>query len=259
MDHAVLRELTAGAALDDLDPAERAELGAHIAACDGCVALANDLGDVLADLALVAPELRPPATLQRDLLAAIRAESSVAPAFTSVGGREPVDLAARRAAPRGAVSRVPAWAGLAAAAVLAVVAAGLGVRASQLGSELETTRAELAAEQAIVAIAADPAHQTASLTATAGPAAAVLYVPGTDDAWLVSHNLPATPEGRVYQLWHADASGVHPLGTYRHDGRGTFIAPFGIDLSDSDAAMVTLEPEGGATGQPGDDVVFGEL
>ena len=44
-----------------------------------------------------------------------------------------------------------------------------------------------------------------------------------------------------------------------YDGRGPFVAPFGVDLADGAAAMVTLEPMGGATGEPGPQVVFGEL
>ena len=64
----------------------------------------------------------------------------------------------------------------------------------------------------------------------------------------------------MYQLWAADADGVHPLGTYPYDGTGPFVAPFGVDLGSADAAMVTLEPIGGAQGDvPGPQVVFGEL
>lgn len=71
--------------------------------------------------------------------------------------------------------------------------------------------------------------------------------------------LPATPAGQVYQLWVADDTGVHALGTFHFDGQGAFVAPFGVDLGDSAAAMVTREPEGGAQGEPGPQVVFGEI
>ena len=89
--------------------------------------------------------------------------------------------------------------------------------------------------------------------------AVVVYRPGTGDAFLMADHLPATPDGMVYQLWAADADGVHPLGTFRYDGDGPFLAPFGVDLGTSAAAMVTLEPVGGAIGEPGPQVVFGEL
>jgi hypothetical protein len=37
------------------------------------------------------------------------------------------------------------------------------------------------------------------------------------------------------------------------------VVPVGVDLAGSSAAMVTLEPTGGAVGEPGPQVVFGEL
>ena len=35
---------------------------------------------------------------------------------------------------------------------------------------------------------------------------------------MISRTLPPTPAGQVYQLWFADAAGVHPLGTFTFDG-----------------------------------------
>ena len=77
MDHAVLTELAAGAALDDLDPRERAALDAHLASCGRCQALVVELEEVLADLALAAPELQPPASLRGDLLDRLREPDAV--------------------------------------------------------------------------------------------------------------------------------------------------------------------------------------
>ena len=113
-----------------------------------------------------------------------------------------------------------------------------------------------------MAVVADPAHETASLHAepiAPGVESVVVFRPGTADAYLMATDLPPTPAGKVYQLWYADAAGVHPLGTFHHDGSGPFIAPFNVDLGESVAAMVTLEPEGGAQGTPGPEVIFGEL
>jgi hypothetical protein len=71
--------------------------------------------------------------------------------------------------------------------------------------------------------------------------------------------LPAPPAGNVYQLWSADASGVHALATFTCDPSLSCLAPFGTDLSGATAAMITLEPAGGAQGEPGPQVAFGEL
>ncbi|MEI7745489.1 MAG: hypothetical protein WCK58_17265, partial [Chloroflexota bacterium] len=67
------------------------------------------------------------------------------------------------------------------------------------------------------------------------------------------------PAGAAYQLWYADAQGVHGLQAVAYDGIGAFIAPLGVDLAAGTAVMVTLEPAGGATGEPGPQAVFGAL
>jgi len=72
-----------------------------------------------------------------------------------------------------------------------------------------------------MAVALDPSHLTASLHAEpVAPTARaiVVYRPGSDEAYLMATDLPATPAGSVYQLWIADAGGIaviaHP-GRYR--------------------------------------------
>jgi hypothetical protein len=260
MDHAALRELTAGAALEDLEPLERLALDEHLATCRECRGLAAELDGLMADLALAAEEREPPATLERGVLDAIRSASggtqAPIPAAGPVPGTNVIPI--RRAVERRS-GRLSPLAGLAAAAVFGVLAVGLGVRGQALERDLAAARAEQATERAVLAVAADPSHRTAGLEAPSGPSATVVWLPGTDESFLVSHDLPASPPGQAYQLWHADGSGVHALGTFTHDGDGPLIAPFGVDLATSSAAMVTLEPTGGAQAEPGPQVVFGEL
>ena len=73
IDHDRFRELAAGAALDDLEPSERAAFEAHVTGCAVCGRLTTDLDAVLGDLALVAPGVRPPSSLRTSVFAAIRA------------------------------------------------------------------------------------------------------------------------------------------------------------------------------------------
>jgi hypothetical protein len=161
---------------------------------------------------------------------------------------------------------------LAAAAVLAVAVGALGSRVSTLDADLATARASADAAEArlaatstmsaAMAVALDPAHEAASLhgeVAAPTASAMVVYRPGSSEAYLVSSDLPPTTAGHVYQVWVADGTGVHGLGTYAFDGQGPFVVPIGWDLRSASAAMVTLEPEGGAEGAPGPEVVFGEL
>jgi hypothetical protein len=272
MDHAGLTELAAGAALDDLDPGERAELRAHLADCAQCQALVVELEDLLGDLALVAPELQPPAQLRRDVMAALR-QPETPVRLTVMDGRPDATVGAtsdtQGVAPTRRRPDLSRWGGLALAAGLAVVAVGLGVRTVQVEGELAAVTQALAEVQergdgqlAAMALIADPAHVTVALHAepmAPDANAVVLFRPGSTDAYLMATDLPPTPDGSVYQLWFADANGVHALGTFVHDGTGPFVAPFGVDLGSSAAAMVTLEPVGGAVGEPGPEVIFGEL
>jgi hypothetical protein len=274
VDHGNLRQLAAGAALDDLDPQERADLDAHLATCRPCQALAAELDGVLADLALAAPEIQPPASLMGDVMAAIRqpATGGILPSSSrpdappvpqAVDATPVIDLAERRR------WRAVALASTGLAAVLAIAAVGLGAGTLELTDQvadaqaaLSEARNELVARNAALTLLAEPGHQTASLTAepvAADATAMVVFRPGSDASYLMATDLPPTPEGQVYQLWFADEAGVHPLGTFHHDGEGPFVAPFGVDLGTSAAAMVTLEPEGGAQGEPGPQVVFGEF
>lgn len=260
MDHEALRQIAAGAALDDLDPAERRTFDAHVRGCRACDRLAQDLGDVIGDLALLAPEIAPPATLGRSILHVLpRIETG--PGLTATGAVPPPLRIASHDERRSRARLVGAWTGLA-AAVLAVAVVGLATQTVRLDGEVAASHSRIAAQAAAMAVIVDPAHRTASLTAEAAApiaTAVVVYRPGTPDAFLMADHLPVTPAGMVYQLWFADASGVHPLGTFTYDGEGPFLAPFGVDLATSAAAMVTLEPAGGATGKPGPQVVFGEL
>jgi hypothetical protein len=270
--------LAAGAALDDLEPGERRAYDANLAVCDECRRTETELETVIADLALVVPERLPPPDLLSGIRRAIAAEDGLRdrdlaavrierptsrPAALGTGAGTVIPFARLRA------GRRSTYAALGLAAALAVATVGLGARSMSLSTDLDRSTAELAALRAevstqgdVMAVAIDPKHVTAALHAEPlAPAATavVVFVPGTTQAYLVAHNLPATPSGHAYQLWYADTAGVHPGRTVTWDGRGTFVAPFDVDLGHSAAVMVTLETTGGATGEPGPQVVFGEL
>lgn len=265
MDHRDLQQLAAGDALGDIGLLERVTLAAHRRTCSSCRELRDDLEQVTGDLGLLAPARRPPMALQGSVMAAINASA----ASGRVAGS--TDAASRHDAAGGEVRRWQLLGGAAAttAAVLAIVAVGLGVTTARLERDLEQSvaalegaNARLTAQSAAVTIALDPGHVTVTLEAepmAAGATAYVVYRPGSTAGYLMAMGLPPTPSGHVYQLWYADAAGVHALGTFSYDGEGALVASFGVSLDAATAAMVTLEPAGGATGQPGPEVVFGEL
>ncbi len=273
---AAVHLLAAGAVLDDLAPDELAAYEAHRGACADCRRLELELDHVLADLALVVPERMPPPDLLSGIRRALAAEAAEAGASPSAAPLPlpPTIATLTPAAPSNVVpirrvSRGPVIASLALAAGLGVVALGLGARGITLQRDLDAASAQVASlEQSLASqggamtVALNPRHVTVALHAEPlAPAAeaAVVFVPGADQSWIVARNLPATPPGHGYQLWYADASGVHPLQTVSYDGSGTFVAPIGVDLAGSAAVMITLETAGGATGDPGPQVIFGEL
>jgi hypothetical protein len=260
MDHRTYRELAAGDALDDLSRAERARFRLHARWCRSCAGLRRDLDETTAMLA-IAPVQRPaPEALRAAVMRSIAAagpDAARAGAGIADGRRRPGRIGAVGLAAFGA------------AAVLALAVVGLGVRTAALSDELarseatsRTLAARLAAQEGAMAVTLQPDHLTARLDAlpAAGEAvASVVYAPGSDDAYLVARGLPATPSGSVYQLWFADGSGVHPLATFTSDGSGVLVVSFGTDLAGKKATMVTLEPDGGTTGAPGPEVLFGAL
>jgi predicted anti-sigma-YlaC factor YlaD len=262
MDHGTVRELAAGAALDDLEPVERLVLETHLASCPACRDEAREVAMAAGMLALAAPRRTPPDALRASVLAAVGASASSRSGDAAVVQLPP---APRR---RSAVRRA-SFAALALAAALAVAVGALGATVSGLRSDLaaatsqrDAALARLAAGDAAMATALARGHATATLTPSpiaAGATVSVVYRPGTADAWLVGDGLPATPAGDVYQLWAADLAGIHPLTTFTCDGTSPCIASYGADLASARATMITLEPGGGSRGEPGPQVAFGKL
>jgi hypothetical protein len=261
--------LAAGAVLDDLDPDERAVYETHRRSCPDCRVAEVELDQVMADLALMSPERMPPPDLLAGIRLAIAAEDDAPRTISVVPSVPAAEPSAANVVPFRRPSRAPLIASLAIAAGLGVVALGLGARTVTLQQDLDTTSAQVASLEANLAgqggamtVALNPAHVTVALHGDAiapDVEAAVVFVPGDDASYVVAQNLPATPSGHGYQLWYADAAGVHPLQTVSFDGSGTFVAPIGVDLADSTAVMITLEESGGAMDEPGPQVVFGEL
>ena len=270
-DHLHFLHLIAGRELGGLDAAESAELGEHLAGCEACTSESRLIADAAAQIVFAAPVRQPPAGMRSSILAAIHAEAKGPDAAGATIPARPNVPAAPAA--EGWRTRLmgPRFrlAGVGLAAVLVVAALGLGAWNLKLRSQLDAQSQALAAaeqrvavQDAAMVVALDPRHVAANLDPQSVAPAAIaqaVYLPGTNQAYLIADRLPATPAAHVYQLWYADGSGVHPLGTYAFNGEGSFIAPFGVDLGGKAAAMVTLEATGGATTGPGPEVVFGQL
>jgi hypothetical protein len=273
IDHAAYSELVAGRVFDDLATDEQRALDAHLPGCTSCQTLDHELGDVMTELAFAAQPRRVPAGLGASIMAAV-----AAPVSSGSAARSPSPATAI-VAPMNATLSTASWLdrirvrlsvpglafGAAALAVILIVggfALILGDRLDRAQRTADAALAELASRDAALAVVADPAHRSATLTGRHSGdtgSATLVYTPGSAATYLLVAGLPANAPGSVYQFWYADGSGVHPGLTFDYPGSGAELVPVKIDLGGSQAAMLTLERTALAHTQPGTDVVFGEL
>ncbi len=157
---------------------------------------------------------------------------------TSLGERRPA------AGPRW--YRQPATA---AAALLLVVATGLGGLA--VGENRQADEARARAAQ-IAAIAADPDHLVRTVPIASGGTGTVLAA--GDTAVFLGHDLPELPDGRAYQLWRMTGQDSQSAGVLGRGGVGV-VTGVVTGVGPEDAVGVSVEPESGSD-QPTSDPVF---
>ena len=208
-----LHELTAGYALDALDPAETAAFEEHLAHCEACQAELASLSAAAGALGFAVEPAEPPPALREKILVAARAER------TNV-----VPLRARSRAELGV--RI-----LAVAASVAAVA--LGIWNVALRDRL------------------DRSHQALQAVALHGAAGSVLLGPGGQGTMVLS-NIVAAPAGKTYEAWVILDGKASPAGTFEVGGK-TVVVHLHRPVPNGAIVAVTTEPAGGSqqpTGQP---------
>ena len=182
-----IHELTAGYALDALDPDDHARFEEHLAACDRC-------REELAAFWQVAGALASRPTGRRRRPRCVSGSS----ARPGTSGRTSC-----RCGPAG---RVPVLSS--AAAVAAVAALALGLWAASLSSDLDDARGELASARAT---------RTRRRTRPRNGEASLVVTP-TGDAALVVRKLAPAPEGKDYQMWVFEDETPRPAGLFEEPG-----------------------------------------
>ena len=229
-----IHELTAGYALDALDPEERSAYEAHLVGCEQCQRELSSLWETSEALAVAASGPTPSPALRERILADVRAEPP----------QNVVPLESRR---RRRV--VPVLA--AAAAIAVVVALALGIRAADLSRQLDDTRAALERSESAAAVLADPGAQSVALQAGDGR----LVVGADGQSVLVLDGLEPAPSGKTYEMWVAPGGNIEeasPAGLFP-GGDDRSIVPVDGRVEAGDVVAVTVEREGGVdapTGQP---------
>ena len=166
-----IHELTAGYALDALEPAEREAYESHLGGCPRCQEELASFWEVTGALAVAADGPAPSPALRDRILEAARAEQQTV---------VPLEPRRRRVSP--VLATVTA--------VAAAVAIGLGIYAISLNGQLDDTRSALSAQETAAAVLADPNATTVAMQSGSGR----LVVAGDGSAVLVIERAGARPE-----------------------------------------------------------------
>ncbi|MFD6952418.1 hypothetical protein A6A08_19885 [Nocardiopsis sp. TSRI0078] len=240
MSEAGVHGLTAGYAVDALDPEEAEAAERHLAECEDC---RRDLADFRETaVRLAGAEVREPRPEVWEAVRGAALRTRQLPPLT--GAPEP------GAHPRAGVVRLPVrsrwlpWTVAAACALVAVVLAGSLVSVSQRMD----AEARHAAEMEKLLAAPD----TNMVEAPLGDARATVFASyEMDAAMLVVEGLPSAPRGMAYQMWWADEGDVRPAGRLEPsaDGRHSGMAE---DMGRPEQLRVSLEPAEGASEPSGE-------
>ena len=218
-----IHELTAGYALDALDPDERRAYEAHLAGCEQCQQELASFWESTEALAVAASGPVPNPALRERILVEVRAEPP----------QNVVPLESRRR------RTVPALAAV--AAVAAVVALALGVWATSVSSDLDETRDALARERKGAALVADPTSRTVDMA----PGGGRLVVGLDGQAALVLPDLGEAPAGKTYQAWVIEDGNPISAGIFPGEN-GIDVVLLDGDVAEGEIVAVTLERAGGA-------------
>jgi hypothetical protein len=124
-----------------------------------------------------------------------------------------------------------------AAAVAASAAIGLGLWAASLSGRLDRREAELADQQRVAQILADPGSQKISFSR------GTLVVAPDGRGALVLNKLADPGSDRTYEAWVADGGAPQPAGLFA--GGTTVTVPLDRPVGDGATVMVTREEAGG--------------
>lgn len=211
-----IHDLTAGYALDALDPDERAAYEEHLASCESCRDELQGFWQVAGALGRAAGGPMPPVSLRDRILEQARNE-------------RPNVVPLRRRVAMPVLSS--------AAAIAAVVAVGLGVWSLGLSGELDDANSMLA-------VLSDP---NVRVNETAGGEANLVVTP-TGRAALVVRRLAPAPAGKDYEIWVFEKGIPQRAGLFERPG----VAMLSRRVGRGQTVAVTLEPDGGVDAPTGD-------
>jgi hypothetical protein len=237
--------------LDALEPAERAQVDAHLASCRQAHDEFTEVGAVVPGLATLADPVGAPASLKNKVMADYRAGAGV-PAWAMA------PAASASAAPTRATNRSwLSWAAAATAVLLIAVTAGWAYVA-QSNAAFEEQRSQMIAQAIEVMVA--PGSSVATLEGTAAAAGASGFAAfGADGAgYMVLVDVPAAPAGTTYQAWYI-ADGVPASAGLLSVDRDGYAVTALSGRPGTQVIALTVEPAGGSEQPTSAPVAAGEL
>jgi anti-sigma factor RsiW len=217
-----IHALTAGYALDALDPDERRAFEEHLEGCERCQEELESFWQTGESLAVAASGPVPSPGLRDRIIAAARAEPQVV-----------VPLESRRGRSRA----VPVLAAV--AAVAAVVAIGVGIWAMTLSDGLDESRLALERQREAAALLADPSSRAVALESGQGR----LVVGPDGRAVLVLSGLDPAPEGKTYIAWIIEGETPLAAGVFPGSDATDVVGPLDGSVESGDVVAVTVEEE----------------
>jgi anti-sigma-K factor RskA len=200
----------------------------HLAGCEACRREVAELRMAAAMLPLAADQVAPPDALRERIMVTVRQEAGAQQAARA--GPAPVTAPASPAARRTwwRRLRMPAIAPLP-AAVAACAVLALGVAGGVL-------------------LSADDGFREVDAQVALSGASGTLRIEDDGDARLTLRDMPAPPDGRVYQVWLLDeGASPSPTDALFVPGRdGTARVDVPGDVAGARQVLVTAEPRGGS-------------
>jgi len=225
-----LREQYERYTLGVLDADERAELDTHLRSeGDPCIDGVRRARELMATLALTAPESHPPARLRMKVMGLV-------------------------GEPKTSWFGVPAW--IAATVALAVIAAWLAYSRREqsrelAGARLEAQRknVELVRLNEAFSLMNDPAAKQLVFGENAPKPRGRVFVNPRQGVLLLASNLTPAPSGKIYEMWIIPKGGAPlPAGLFQSESDGTamYLRKGAVDVATTGAIAVTMEPEAGS-------------
>ena len=214
-----IHALSGAYAVDAVDDIERASFERHLASCPTCqaeVASLREASALLADAATTTP----PPELRDAVLSGITRVRPLPP--VTVGGQ---------------VHRRRWFPALVAAVVLALVGVG--------GAVWQPWRDDTSVQVSVTdQVLQDPDAEHFTQELPNGATATVVRSAKVDRAVLVTEDMPAPPDGKVYQLWYQSPSRHMTSAGLMPDGADTALLEG--NANDAVGAGMSLEPAGGS-------------